>query len=202
MKSRICNKFLQTSDCGFIIQDEEFEDGFVYIYVFQLKPIAINKLRNNNTYNQVFIRTSESQDIKCTIRKDGHYVIQVCKVPDYMYINDKFMSADQELTIQDIIDLFSYEQYNYFSICWLRQCFINICKSIFDSRASLDCNKVNINEDITYKRDLVWGAINVIQYLVEMEQYREAERILERITGCNGLCDNFDSKKGGGCGCG
>jgi hypothetical protein len=34
-----------------------------------------------------------------------------------------------------------------------------------------------------------------------MEQFEEAERLLERVTGCNGLCD-FDKFNTCNCGCG
>jgi hypothetical protein len=34
-----------------------------------------------------------------------------------------------------------------------------------------------------------------------MEQFEEAERLLERVTGCNGLCD-FDKLNTCSCGCG
>jgi len=52
-----------------------------------------------------------------------------------------------------------------------------------------------------YKRDLLLSAINVISYLAEMEKFEEAERLLERITSCNGLCDYNDINLRG-CGCG
>jgi len=34
--------------------------------------------------------------------------------------------------------------------------------------------------------------------MIEMGQYEEAERLLLRISGCNGLCDNLKTN----CGCG
>ena len=58
------------------------------------------------------------------------------------------------------------------------------------------------SEDI-YKRDLVWSALKVIKLLVEKDNFEEAERLLERITGCNGLCnDPCYTNKPCGCGCG
>jgi hypothetical protein len=47
---------------------------------------------------------------------------------------------------------------------------------------------------------LLWSAINTIIYLAETEQFEEAERLLERITNCNGLCENNQSNCGCGCG--
>ena len=195
MKSRTCNKFVLNSDCSFTIQNEEFKDGYVYVYVFQLKPI-----REKMTI-QTLVRTSKFQDVTCTIKKDGHYEIYVAEIPSNLYKNGKFINGEEEFTAQEAGDLFRIKTYNYFSICLLRQCYINICKSIFDSRGSIECKSINVDKELTYKRDLVWASLNVIEYLTDMCQYREAQRILERITGCNGLCKEH-RQKGGGCGCG
>ena len=53
---------------------------------------------------------------------------------------------------------------------------------------------------LDYKRDLVWAALNVIQYMIDSNQLAEAQRLLERINGCNGLCSNEDTGDKG-CGC-
>jgi hypothetical protein len=50
------------------------------------------------------------------------------------------------------------------------------------------------------KRDLVWAALNVIQYMIDFNQLAEAQRLLERINGCNGLCSSEDTGDKG-CGC-
>jgi hypothetical protein len=45
-------------------------------------------------------------------------------------------------------------------------------------------------------------AINTINYMIEHEQLAEAERILERIGGCNGLCKNeYNKFPNHDCGC-
>lgn len=90
----------------------------------------------------------------------------------------------------------------YVSICFLRKCYVNLCQQIFDSRTNTSCNNKNINEDLIYRRDFVWMAINVIKYLTEMEQLQEVERIVEILLGCNGICQfNNNLKINGNCGC-
>jgi len=49
---------------------------------------------------------------------------------------------------------------------------------------------------------MVWMAINVIKYLVEFNQFAEAQRLIERLSSCNGLCGSNKSSRKGGCGCG
>lgn len=58
---------------------------------------------------------------------------------------------------------------------------------------------------LIYNRDIIWMAINVIKYLIELGQYYEAQRVLEDITQCGGICKDVMVDKntigGGGCGC-
>jgi len=64
------------------------------------------------------------------------------------------------------------------------------------------CNKPNSDSSLIYKRDLLWSAMNVIKYLVEMDQLEEAQRLLEEITACNGLCSSSQPEFTSNCGCG
>lgn len=94
------------------------------------------------------------------------------------------------------------EHYPIFSICHLRKCYKNICQSIFNSRIFDKCFKAKVNSDLIFRRDLVWATINVIQYLVDSEQFAEAQLVLERINECPGLCTEQEKESGKkGCGC-
>ena len=45
-------------------------------------------------------------------------------------------------------------------------------------------------------------AINVVKYLTQCEQLSEAERVIETIQGCNGLCVSTNlTNSTNGCGC-
>lgn len=95
---------------------------------------------------------------------------------------------------------------NYVSICYLQQCYINLCKQIFNNRNITACSKRNIiDNELIYKRDLVWMAINMVKYLTDLNQLNEAERIIEQVTSCNGICTNEQNQtnriNSGGCGC-
>lgn len=92
---------------------------------------------------------------------------------------------------------------NYVSICFLKKCYLSLCQQIFNSRGFSKCwNKNQIDSDLVFRRDLVWMAINVIKYRVEFNQLAEAQRIIEQIGGCNGLCKSeFRQTPNHGCGC-
>ena len=124
----------------------------------------------------------------------------------YKYINGKSTVVDLlELIERNPEDTTMYRYTEeYVSICFLRKCYINLCQQIFNSRAFDKCwNKNKIDSELIFKRDLVWMAINVINYMIEFRQYAEAERLIERLTSCNGLCQSAYStyNKSIGCGC-
>lgn len=123
----------------------------------------------------------------------------------YKYINQSIQQVDisEILEVNPVNTTISKTSEDFVSICFLRKCYINLCKQILDNRGFSSCwNKNKIDSELIYKRDLVWMAINVIKYLTECEQLAEVERIVEIINGCNGLCTSSNSSnKASGCGC-
>ena len=123
----------------------------------------------------------------------------------YKYINGK----TSQVTIDDILEIntvnttISRISRDFVSICFLRKCYINLCQQIFNDRGISKCwNKNKVNSELIYKRDLVWMAINVVKYLTQCEQLAEAERVIETIQGCNGLCVSTNlTNSTNGCGC-
>lgn len=187
--------------CGISIQEDNYDSSYAFVYILQL-----NKVRHSTT--QVFIKTLEDEEVIFDNLLDGFYTLVTLKVPYsmsnmYYYKDGKFYKNIQEVELQEIVDTnpevsgveVSYQY--YFHTCRLRKCYVNICQEILDKVASIECDKKNLDRNLIYKRDLIWSALNVIKYMAEAEQYEEAERLLERITGCNGLCDNSY----GECGC-
>lgn len=123
----------------------------------------------------------------------------------YKYINGNTSEVDlsEILILTPVNTTISKTSEDFISICFLRKCYINLCKQILNDRGFSSCwNKNKIDSELIYKRDLVWMAINVIKYLTECEQLAEVERLVEIINGCNGLCSqsNF-SQNSNGCGC-
>lgn len=92
----------------------------------------------------------------------------------------------------------------YVSICNLRKCYINLCQQILSDKVFSSCSSKNkLDNDLVYKRDLVWMTINVVKYLTDLDQLDEVDRIIKMINGCNGLCNSSNTKNSSnGCGCG
>lgn len=91
---------------------------------------------------------------------------------------------------------------NTFCMCYLNECFYNLCKGLLGELPGRCRNKLDDLKLQIYNRDIIWMAINVIKYLIEMAQYYEAQRILEEVTQCGNICKTTNSITGGnGCGC-
>lgn len=87
-----------------------------------------------------------------------------------------------------------------FSICHLFDCYLSLCKQIFNNISYRCLSKDNI-EDLIFKRDFIWMTINVLKYYVETNQFFEAQRLLNEINYCGGICNEPTMQKKSGCGC-
>lgn len=109
-----------------------------------------------------------------------------------------------QVDLQEIIEVNNSNlirhMHNFFSVFHLRKCYISLCQKVFNGAAFDRCFKNKVDKQLLYKRDLVWAALNVIQYMIDFNQLAEAQRLLERINGCNGLCSGEDTGDKG-CGC-
>lgn len=191
----ICDKITHDINCNIIVKDEDnFDSNYVYIYVLQL-----NKY-NSKPITQVFVKTKESEKIIFD-GQDGYYTLAILKVPTneqepYYYKDSKLYNQEgEEVSLTTILNLnpnishILVNFYYYFQTCFLRKAFVKIASEIINNAQSVRCESKKNSSD-TYKRDLLWSALNVIKYLVESGCYAEAERIIERISSCNGLYEN------------
>ena len=197
-----CYRIYSDRQCNTVVENDEFKEGFVNIYILQRK-----RLNCTSSICQTIIRENPEDDVVFTIGEDGYYIL--CRIvlstnPEdlYYYSNRNIYHQGEEIELQDLINLspeevdITYE--DYFQLCYLRKCLVKICKDILNNTTSIECNLQQNNSELSYRRDLIWTAFNVINYMIEMGQYEEAERLLLRISGCNGLCDNLKTN----CGCG
>lgn len=146
---------------------------------------------------------------------DGEKTTGVAALYDTVYYSDGsyiYKYFNGVISTTDVIELvernpegttISKIDKNYVSICFLKKCYISLCQQIFNSRGFNECwNKGTIDSQLIFKRDLAWMAINVIKYMVQSNQLAEAERIIEQIGGCNGICKNeFKRWADHDCGC-
>lgn len=90
--------------------------------------------------------------------------------------------------------------YDFVILGRLKRCYIEICKQLLDNGLNRCLSKDNDSE-LIYLRDAILMTINTVSYLVEFEEFAEAQRIIENVSNCNGLCQQVERPKRGGCGC-
>lgn len=214
-------KIINNKDCGICISDDDLdfgteEDKYVYVYIAQLN------YTNNTVKNSAKMKLNESDKIVFQFDEDGLYTICRIRIHEgptgsgYYYQDDKFYltltgGEDKEVTLQEVVDAnddedagndLEMEYEGFFSTCRLRKCFIELCKKIIDQGLFNNrCGKSNVDKDLIYQRDLVWSVFNTIEYLIEFGKYIEAQRLIERVNVCPGICHGIEKSKGGGCGC-
>lgn len=187
-----CNsKITYDKNCNISVHELNYDKRYVYAYILQFN-------KSDNLTSEVSIKTDE-KDITFELGTDGFYTLVTAKVSkdendEYYYKNGKFYHLSNEIDLQTLIEInpnntkLLIEHEYYFHICHLKECYANICQKIFNQISSF-CNKGNVDSNLIFKRDLLWSAINVIEFMVEKGQFEDAEILLERIVGCNGLCD-------------
>lgn len=112
-----------------------------------------------------------------------------------------------EIKINDIafanIPGFIKEEVYTFTLTNLKDCFAKLCEELLCDLCDGCYN--NKNTQNILNRDLVWMAINTINYALEEGNFFLAQKILERINTCSGPCSSKTNKckqKQGGCNCG
>ena len=168
-------------------------DGWFKVYYLVLPTLDwINKFTPSeisSTYNNVYFVDNEN------IYKYRNGIIEKASMDEVIEINPEGTTMSR------------YVQDN-FSICNLKKCYIDLVNKILNSNSNSNpksfggrCFSRNIDKDLAFKRDLLMMALNSIKYLIEFCQYAEAQRLLERLVTCNGLCPEPTNTERRGCGC-
>ena len=191
-----CTIIITDKNCNIVVLDNTFDENFIQVYILKFED-----------QTEVFVKSAETQTVTFSYSQDGFYTL--CKVtipldtskPIYYKLGAYYYN-NQKISLKDLLKLPEVDaEYSYFfSTCNLKKCFVKICQEIFNSKNTI-CSQGSVDHSLIYKRDLIWSAINVIQYMAEMDQMDEAKRLLEQITSCNGLCPSSQNGNSG-CGCG
>ena len=107
-------------------------------------------------------------------------------------VDEELLDYSELIRYADLPDVkhnISITSQDFMSICFLQKCYVNLCQQIFKDKNFVRCSN-KVDHSLSYTKDLVWMALNVIKYMVEMNQLFEAQRILEIIYSCNGICKN------------
>lgn len=145
-----------------------------------------------------------------TVDVENSYIYKYVKKDDSGNVSiDSFerSGADAEEVIQRNTEgtTISLDCDTLVSICHLLHCYLSLCQDIFENQGFSKClDRSDVDDELRYKRDLVMMTLHVIKYLVQYNRLHEAQRIIEEIGGCNGLCTGWYEHAGlkPDCGCG
>lgn len=85
-----------------------------------------------------------------------------------------------------------------FSVCRLQKCLVNLQKQLLMSSHLCKGGSCNIDQGLRDKRDFLFSAMYVFDYLKDLGNFTEAQRILDNMTSCDTICkNNFNN-----CSCG
>lgn len=131
--------------------------------------------------------------------------------------DDKFLKYKHgqftEVSIEEILEINQEDttlikaSLHTFELCHLEECFFKLCMYLLDNMPCLDpCfnEKMRGFSGDILNRDIIWMVLNAIKYCIEQQQFFRAQKLLERVETCWGICrdlDNINSTQYKGCGC-
>ena len=137
-----------------------------------------------------------------SVYSNGIYITDGEKI--YKYINNSLeeVPVEQLVVANPVNTTISIGSKNTFSVCHLKECYYAISKKLLNEICPLACSKDEFKED-EFNRDLIWMALNVIRYCLDLGQYYEALRFLKQIQGCGNVCPQYTETTVNhtGCGC-
>lgn len=147
---------------------------------------------------------------------------EICLEDSYFYYNDKFYyiniredyHIDNYMTAINFINSYKHDilknateiSIDYLSdnteignqtffckkialtYCNLIKCFVSLQSNLTNSLCDTSCEKIDI-----YNRDFLLSTIYVLDYLRDINNFKEAQRILDNINECGGFCKEFDT---------
>lgn len=75
-----------------------------------------------------------------------------------------------------------------FTYCNLIKCFVSLQSNLANSLCDTSCEKNDV-----YNRDFLLSTIYVLDYLRDINNFKEAQRILDNINECGGFCKEFET---------
>lgn len=159
------------------------QDGRYRYYKYGLYTIDHPSIYDGVTYriqNKVFFHEGKI-----------YYGLQDTSTPVFNSANSKIITnwyTLREYTPQSIDFWYDTE---IFSICNLNKCLVALQKkAIFDGLKNCNFGECDKDRDLKAQRDFLFISVFVLDYLMDIGNYEEAQRILESLSTCASLCDD------------
>lgn len=92
---------------------------------------------------------------------------------------------------------------NVFSVCKLQRCLVSLQRQLLLTN-KCDCGRNNCNDNVSLRnqRDFLLSALYVFDYLKDIRNFTEAQRILDNLSACGSICGDKLNDLNNDCGCG
>lgn len=174
--------------------------------------INVIQYKNSDSEDPEILKTfivdnAEENECQYVLPKDGYYIIEHILTPSqgkettyytdgtHIYKKDSGVVDVKELIEVNDPYLTKYEK-ETFAICYLHECFLQMCNNKFKQMSTNKCYKAN-SED--FNLDLIGLSLNAIRYNLEFGYINNAQTIIEDLNRCVNLCKI--NHKNNECGC-
>ena len=189
------------------------------------KVVYLELVTNKDGIKDSVVSDNIENEYNYKLKKDGLYVYYKIMMYKKAYIDDSYENKfyyDEESDkiyfgnnevkdFSEVLDLFKtnnygiidYFEFPIFSICHLRNCLSELQrKVIFSGIKDCAASSSNCEKNKTYKsqRDFLFITLQILEQLICLERYDEAEEILEAISTCGSICSELVDKTNG-CNC-
>lgn len=126
---------------------------------------------------------------------------------EYIYVDQEH---DVSVKLNDFSEIFTNSEISkvlesdnagtieFFAYGQLNECVLNMQRKYILGNP---CNKTICDDNDKSHRDYLFIAVNVVQWLANKGEYAEAERILDALQGCKGICNNNKNINNYSCNC-
>ena len=144
---------------------------------------------------------------KSTVSMDDPIMTYDQDAEKYIYVHKQYETS---ITLKDFSEIFTNSEISkvlesdnagtieFFAYGQLNECVLNMQRKYILSNP---CNKTICDDDDKSHRDYLFISVNVVHWLAEKGEYAEAERILEALRGCKGICNNNKNISNYSCNC-
>lgn len=90
-----------------------------------------------------------------------------------------------------------------FSVCKLQRCLVSLQERLLlSNNHTCSYDKCNTDETLRNQRDFLLSALYVFDYLKDIRNFTEAQRLLDNLSTCNSICTDKLNDFNNSCGCG
>ncbi|MEG2196460.1 MAG: hypothetical protein RRY26_03310 [Cellulosilyticaceae bacterium] len=150
-----------------------------------------------NLHNELFF--SDDKLYKSNLGDNESYTkenvinnsIEISYIDAYKFVQDNNASQTFYSPVKSI-----------FSVCKLQRCLVSLQKQLLLSNSKVcSYDKCSTDESLRNRRDFLLSAVYVFDYLKDIGNFTEAQRILDNLSACTSICGE-DLNNINDCGCG